>query len=168
MDASSTGRNKRRQLPLKCILKWVKYFENISGGREEGNANRKFEKTFSINSNNSGKCEWKPLYDIPEVFRMISKTKQSIDKGMEKQDHCTCCYLGCQMMPPQWKRGWSSSETIQIELLHHLAILQLDSFQNNVNQDLDQISNFRVHASTALNSPDVQITQRLLTDKAVV
>lgn len=48
------------------------------------------------------------------------------------------------------KQGGGSSETIQIELLRHLAILLLDVFQNNVNQDLDQISTLTLLFTAAL------------------
>lgn len=48
------------------------------------------------------------------------------------------------------KQGGGSSETIQIELLHHLAILLLVVFQNNVNQDLDQISTLTLVLTAAL------------------
>lgn len=48
------------------------------------------------------------------------------------------------------KQGGGSSETIQIELLHHLAILLLVVFQNNVNQDLDQISTLTLMLTAAL------------------
>lgn len=48
------------------------------------------------------------------------------------------------------KQGGGSSETTQIELLHHLAILLLYVFQNNVNQDFDQISTLTLKFTAAL------------------
>lgn len=47
-------------------------------------------------------------------------------------------------------QGGGSSETIQIQLLRHLAILLLDTFQKNVNQDHEQISTLTLTVTAAL------------------